>query len=98
LPARIPASPRPWCGRKWPARELLNTLLLSPLVVPAIVIGQPRLYLFFVDVEDRHRVAPYRGGWPGLGLGHILISIPWTVRLIAANLVGIDRTHPRRRR
>src|SRR5258708_22741720 len=63
-----------------PARELLNTLLLSPLVVPATVIG-PALYLFFVDVEIATEW-PLTGAVAGLGLGPILISIPWTVRLI----------------
>ena len=73
-----------------PAREVINTLLLSPLVVPAIVIGTA-LYLFFVDVEIATEW-PLTGAVAGLGLGHILICIPWTVRLIAANLVGVDRT------
>src|SRR5882724_4192037 len=52
-----------------PARELLNTLLLSPLVVPAIVIGTA-LYLFFVDVEIATEW-PLTGAVAGLGLGHI---------------------------
>ena len=70
-------------------RETLNTLLLSPLMVPGIVTGTA-LYLFFVDVEIATEL-PLKGSIPGLVLGHILITIPWTVRLIAANLVGVDR-------
>ena len=34
---------------------------------------------------------PLTGSMAGLVFGHVLITIPWTVRLIAANLVGIDR-------
>jgi putative spermidine/putrescine transport system permease protein len=70
-------------------REMLNTLLLSPLMVPGIVIGTA-LYLFLVDVEIATDL-PLKGSLAGLVLGHILITIPWTVRLIAANLVGVDR-------
>ena len=70
-------------------RETLNTLLLSPLMVPGIVTGTA-LYLFFVDVEIVTEL-PLKGSIPGLVLGHILITIPWIVRLIAANLVGVDR-------
>jgi len=71
-------------------REAFNTLLLSPLIVPNIVIGTA-LYLFFIDVEIATEW-PLTGSTAGLALGHVLITIPWTVRLIAANLVGVDRT------
>jgi len=70
-------------------RATLNTLLLSPLVVPNIVIGTA-LYLFFIDIEIATDW-PLTGSMPGLVFGHILVTIPWTVRLIAANLVGVDR-------
>ena len=72
-----------------PLRETLNTLLLSPPVVPGIVIGTS-LYFFFIDFELATEL-PLTGSMAGLVFGHILITIPWTVRLIAANLVGIDR-------
>jgi len=72
-----------------PLRETLNTLLLSPLVVPGIVIGTS-LYFFLIDVEIATEW-PLTGSMAGLVFGHVLITIPWTVRLIAANLVGIDR-------
>ena len=72
-----------------PLRETLNTLLLSPLVVPGIVIGTS-LYFFLIDVEIATEL-PLTGSMAGLVFGHILITIPWTVRLIAANLIGIDR-------
>jgi putative spermidine/putrescine transport system permease protein len=72
-----------------PLRETLNTLLLSPLVVPGIVIGTS-LYFFLIDVEIATDL-PLTGSMAGLVFGHVLITIPWTVRLIAANLIGIDR-------
>jgi putative spermidine/putrescine transport system permease protein len=72
-----------------PLREALNTLLLSPLVVPGIVIGTS-LYFFLIDLEIATDL-PLTGSLAGLVFGHVLITIPWTVRLIAANLVGVDR-------
>ena len=73
-----------------PAREAINTLLLSPLVVPGIVIGTA-LYFFLVEVELATGL-PLAGSVAGLVLGHILVTIPWTVRLITANLIGVDRS------
>ena len=73
-----------------PLRRTLDTLLLSPLVVPGIVIGTA-LYLFFIQVEIATEW-PLAGSVAGLAFGHALITIPWTVRLITANLVGVDRT------
>jgi putative spermidine/putrescine transport system permease protein len=63
---------------------------LLPLIVPGIVLGIA-LYVFHVEAE-------IATGWPilgstgGLVAGHVLITIPWTVRLITASLVGMDRT------
>jgi putative spermidine/putrescine transport system permease protein len=70
-------------------RETLNTLLLSPLIVPAIVAGTA-LYVFYVQIDnllDLQLAATLRG----LVAGHVLLTIPWTVRLVAASLAGLDR-------
>src|SRR3954447_24452353 len=70
-------------------REAVNNLLLLPLIVPGIVLGLA-LYVFHVETE-------IATGWPILGslggliAGHVLVAIPWTVRLITASLVGMDR-------
>ena len=69
-------------------REAAMALLTAPLIVPSIVIGTA-LYLFFIEME-------LATGWPlagslvALALAHILITIPWTVRLITASLLGLD--------
>src|SRR6201989_2562289 len=84
----IPAAVALVRGR-FAGRELLNNLLLLPLVVPGIVLGIA-LYVFHVETE-------IATGWPVLGslggliAGHVLITIPWTVRLITASLLGMDR-------
>jgi putative spermidine/putrescine transport system permease protein len=70
-------------------REAVNNLLLLPLIVPGIVLGLA-LYVFQVEVEIATDW-PILGSLGGLVAGHVLIAIPWTVRLVTAGLVGIDR-------
>jgi putative spermidine/putrescine transport system permease protein len=75
---------------RFPGREALNNMLLLPLIVPGIVLGIA-LYVFYVEAE-------LTTGWPILGslggliAGHVLLAIPWTVRLVTASLAGMDRT------
>ena len=70
-----------WCAGASAGREAVNSLLLLPLIVPGIVLGIA-LYVFHVEAE-------IATGWPilgsagGLVAGHVLITIPWTVRLIS---------------
>src|SRR5450631_2674499 len=71
-------------------REALLQLLMSPLIVPAIVIGSS-LYMAFVEFEILTEL-PVAGSTFGLAIGHVLITIPWSIRLITANLVGVDRS------
>ena len=35
---------------------------------------------------------PVVGSVSGLAVGHVLITIPWSMRLITANLIGVDRS------
>lgn len=71
-------------------REAVLQLLMSPLVVPAIVIGSS-LYMAFVEFEILTGVGIVGSTW-GLAVGHVLITIPWSLRLITANLVGVERS------
>ncbi len=76
--------------------EMLNTVLLLPLVVPGIVIGTS-LYIYFVELEiytSEHQLGfelQMNASLPGLALAHIMITIPWVVKLIVANLAGVKR-------
>ena len=72
----------------FPGREALVQLLMSPLVVPAIVIGSA-LYMAFVEFEVMTEM-PLTGSVAGLGLGHALLTIPWGLRLLTANLAGMN--------
>lgn len=75
---------------RFKGREALNSLLLLPLVVPGIVLGMA-LYVSHVEVEIATGL-PILGSLGGLLTGHVLIVIPWTVRLVLASLAGFDRT------
>jgi putative spermidine/putrescine transport system permease protein len=74
---------------RFTGREVVNNLLLLPLIVPGIVLGIA-LYVFHVEAEIATGW-PILGSFGGLIAGHVLIAIPWTVRLITASLVGMDR-------
>lgn len=73
-----------------PGRGVLNTLLLGPLAIPGVVTGTA-LYLFYVRaefwVDD-----DIKGTLAGLVAAHVLLTIPWTVRLVSATLTGLDRS------
>jgi putative spermidine/putrescine transport system permease protein len=69
-------------------RRALSGLLLGPLAVPAIIAGTA-LYIFYIRAEfilDRDIV----GTTAGLVAAHILLTIPWTVRLVSASMEGMD--------
>ena len=66
--------------RDFPGRETLNTLLVLPLVVPGIVAGTA-IYVFQIEVEIATQW-PLLGSLAGLVFAHIMITIPWTVRLL----------------
>lgn len=76
--------------RRFVGHETLNTLLLLPLVVPGIVAGTA-IYVFQIEVELATGL-PLLGSRAGLILAHIMITIPWTVRLLTASLAGVDRS------
>ena len=76
--------------RSFPGREAINTLLVMPLVVPGVVAGTA-IYVFQIEVELATEL-PLLGSRAGLILAHIMITIPWTVRLLTASLAGFDRS------
>ncbi len=76
--------------RRFLGREALNTLLILPLVVPGVVAGTS-IYVFQVEAELLTGL-PLLGSVAGLVLAHVMITIPWTVRLVAASLAGFDRS------
>ncbi|MES0003098.1 ABC transporter permease [Mesorhizobium sp. M0051] len=66
-----------------PGKQVLESLFLSPLIVPAVVIGFA-LLLFFANIG-------VFDGFTRLLGGHIIITFPYTVRTTLAGLVGIRK-------
>ena len=68
----------------FPGRQALNGLLMSPLIVPHLVLGVALLRLFaLLDV---------RGSALWLTLAHGVIVTPYALRLMVAALTGMDRS------
>ncbi len=67
----------------FPGKQALETIFLSPLVIPAVVIGFS-LLLFFALIGVFQ-------GYPRLLAGHIIITFPYAVRTTLAGLTGIRR-------
>lgn len=68
----------------FPGRDFLNGLFLSPLIIPQLVLGVALLHMF-----------TFIGGtgssfW--LFLAHTLVITPYSLRLVLAALIGIDRS------
>jgi putative spermidine/putrescine transport system permease protein len=68
--------------------KAVNTLLLSPLLMPGIVAGIA-IYLFYLRTENFLDM-DIVGTFGGLMMAHICLTIPWTVRLVSASMHGLD--------
>jgi len=62
----------------------LNTIFLSPIVVPWIVTGISVLLLY--------NLLNIQGTFAALVIGHILITIPFVIIIVAAQMYGFDRS------
>lgn len=66
----------------------VNTLLLSPLLIPNIVAGVA-IYLAYLQLENFLDM-DIVGTYGGLVIAHVCLTIPWTVRLVSASMHGLD--------
>jgi putative spermidine/putrescine transport system permease protein len=73
---------------RFPGRRFLNTLTMSPLMVPALVIGVS-MFQFFNWIWDITGVS-LGGHLIGLVLGHSAFTIPYVVRSVVAGLAHFD--------
>src|SRR6185436_3564719 len=64
--------------------------MLFPLMVPGIVLGMA-LYVFHVEATIATELEVI-GSFGGLVAGHVLVVIPWTVKLVTASLARFDRS------
>ncbi|QKC86995.1 ABC transporter permease subunit [Mesorhizobium sp. NZP2077] len=67
-----------------PIKRALFLFSLSPLMVPAIVIATA-LYMFEARIH-------LLGSFAGLVVGHVLLSVPYVVVIMAAALRGFDQS------
>lgn len=67
-----------------PARGLIMSLLISPMIVP-VIITSAGLYFFFSDVGLAYTY------W-GLILAHTVLGTPFVVITVTATLAGFDRS------
>jgi putative spermidine/putrescine transport system permease protein len=63
---------------------LLNILCMSPILFPAIVIGIA-LLIFYSRIG-------LSSTFTGLVCAHVILAIPFVIRLVSASLYGLDRS------
>jgi putative spermidine/putrescine transport system permease protein len=68
----------------FPGREALVTFLISPLMLPGLVVGIAMLQGF--------RAAGLRDVWTSLLVAHVVITLPYVVRTVTAALSLFDFT------
>jgi putative spermidine/putrescine transport system permease protein len=67
---------------RFPGKAILNSLCLSPLMVPALVTGVA-LFQFSVNLWDLTGIG-IGGTVPGLVVGHLTFGIPFVIRAVIA--------------
>ena len=67
----------------------IGILLLAPLTIPGIAIGLA-IYIFAITLELRTEL-PVTGSLLLLVLAHVLVTLPWVVRICLASLTNHDR-------
>jgi len=69
----------------FPGKSWINTLLLSPIMIPETVLGVG-LLLFMLWLSQPRSFAV-------LMLGHVLVSLPYVILVVQARLMGIKRVY-----
>lgn len=67
---------------RFPGRDALSAFLLSPLMIPHIVLGVAFLRFF----STLH----INGSFFGLVMGHVIVILPFALRLVLAAATGMD--------
>lgn len=68
---------------RWLDSSVLYTVFLSPIVVPWVVTG--------IAVLTLYSMVGIQGSFLSVVLGHILISLPFVILVVASQLHGFDR-------
>ncbi len=67
---------------RFPGKEPLRGFLLSPIVMPKIVLGVG-WFIFFARLGMQGGIIP-------ITLAHTIVVLPFVISILAANLVGLD--------
>lgn len=70
---------------RFPGKELVNTALVAPILVPEVVLGVALLLFLRWLAMPKNFVL--------LLLGHVIITLPFVVLVVQARLVGIRRDY-----
>ena len=68
---------------EFPGRSALQAFVLSPLIIPQVVLGIALLYVM--------TGAGMAGSMAGLAAGHIVVALPYAVRTVSVSLAAMDR-------
>ncbi|MDC9818522.1 ABC transporter permease [Pectobacterium polonicum] len=64
-------------------RESLQAFILSPLMIPQVVLGIALLYVLMA--------VGLAGSVTGLVIGHMVVALPYVVRTVSVSLAAMDR-------
>lgn len=67
---------------RFPGRDAISAFLLSPLMIPHIVLGVAFLRFF--------SAMNINGTFSGLVMGHVIVILPFALRLVLASATGMD--------
>lgn len=68
---------------RFPGRDAIQTFLMTPLILPRILIG--------ISLLQFYTLLTLRSGLPTLLAGHVIIITPYVMRMVAASLARFDR-------
>lgn len=66
----------------FPGKALLTAVLISPMVVPVVIVGVA-MYIFFAPLG-------LTGSYTGLVIAHAVLGVPFVITTVAATLQGFD--------
>lgn len=68
----------------FPGREFIRSIFLSPLMLPAVIVGIA-LLRFLVEIRQT-------ASFQGLLIAHLVLTTAYVVRTVSSSLVGFDNT------
>jgi spermidine/putrescine transport system permease protein len=75
--------------RRFPAKGLVSSLLLAPLVIPLVVLGTALLILF--NYGRSVLGLPIELGWMTIAIAHVVIALPFAILTIVPRMERIPR-------